>query len=66
MIEAIGVATDQWMGTVADPGTTQASMEGVALFVVVGLIALVPLFSFFRPEPRPGVVPRPRPTTGPA
>jgi hypothetical protein len=66
LIEAIGVATDQWLGTIADPGTTQASMEGVALFVVVGLIALVPLFFFFRPEPRPSRAPQPRPTTGPA
>jgi hypothetical protein len=66
LIEAIGVATDQWMGTVADPGTTQASMEGVALFVVVGLIALVPLFFFFRPEPGSDVARQPRPTTRPA
>jgi len=66
LIEAIGVATDQWLGTLADPGTTQASMEGVALFVVVGLIALVPLFFFFRPEPRPGIARQARPTTGPA
>jgi hypothetical protein len=66
LIEAIGVATDQWLGTIADPGTTQASMEGVGLFVAVGLIALVPLFFFFRPEPRPSRAPQPRPTTGPA
>jgi hypothetical protein len=66
LIEAIGVATDQWLGTIADPGTTQASMEGVALFVAVGLIALVPLFFFFRPEPGPRLAPQPRSTTGPA
>ena len=66
LIEAIGVATDQWLGTIADPGTTQASMEGVALFVAVGLIALVPLFYFFRPEPGPRLAPQPRSTTGPA
>jgi hypothetical protein len=50
LIEAIGVATDQWFGSVADPGTNQASMDGVLLFVVVGLIALGALFVFFRPE----------------
>jgi uncharacterized membrane protein len=66
LIEAIGVATDQWFGSVADPGTTQATMEGVGLFVVVGLIALVPLYFFFRPEPGPRAVSQPRPTTGPA
>ena len=66
VIEAIGVATDQWFGSIADPGTTQASMDGVALFVVVGLIALVPLFFFFRPERAPRVAGQPAPTTGPA
>ena len=66
VIEAIGVATDQWFGWVADPGTTQASMEGVALFVVVGLIALVPLFFFYRPELAPRVAGQPSATTGPA
>jgi hypothetical protein len=50
LIEAIGVATDQWLGSNADPGTNQASIEGAMLFVVVGLIALVPLYFFFRPE----------------
>ena len=41
-------------------------MEGVALFVVVGLISIVPLFLFFRPERGPRVISQPRPTTGPA
>ena len=55
LIEAIGVATDQWFGSVADPGSTQASMGAVALFVTVALISLVPLFFYFRRDYRPGL-----------
>jgi hypothetical protein len=50
VIEAIGVATDQWLGATTVPGTNQASIEAAALFVVVGLIGLVALFAFFRPR----------------
>ena len=55
LIEAIGVATDQWFGSVADPGSTQASMAAVALFVAVAIIGLVPLFFYFRRDYRPGL-----------
>jgi hypothetical protein len=49
-IEAIGVATDQWFGTMADPTSTVASMDAVVLFVVLAVVGLVPLFFFFRPD----------------
>jgi hypothetical protein len=62
LIESIGVATDQWLGSVAEPGTNQASIEGAILFVVVGLIALVPLFFFFRPEHAASASPSIEPT----
>jgi hypothetical protein len=50
LIEAIGVGTDQWFGSTADPGSTQASMEAVVLFVTLAVIGVVPLFFYFRPE----------------
>jgi hypothetical protein len=53
LIEAIGVATDQWFGTTTDPLSDQASMGAVGLFVAVALIALVPLFFYFRPDRGP-------------
>jgi hypothetical protein len=49
-IEAIGVATDQWFGTMADPTSRVASMEAVVLFIALAVIGLVPLFFFFRPD----------------
>jgi len=48
-IEAIGVATDQWLGSSADPTSTVATMAGAWLFVVLALVGIVPLFVFFRP-----------------
>ena len=50
LLESIGVATDQWFGTMADPSSSIASMAAVVLFVALGLIGLVPLFFFFRPD----------------
>ena len=48
LIEAVGVATDQWFGSTADPTSTVATMGGVVLFVVIGLIGIVPLVFYFR------------------
>ncbi|HEU4672277.1 MAG TPA: hypothetical protein VFS32_05195 [Candidatus Limnocylindrales bacterium] len=50
LLESVGVATDQWFGTTADPTSSQASMEAVALFVVLAVVGLVPLWFFFRPD----------------
>jgi hypothetical protein len=49
LIESIGVATDQWFGTQADPNWPAiASIEGMVLFVALALIGLVPLVAYFR------------------
>jgi hypothetical protein len=58
LIEAIGVATDQWFGTMADPTWPAiASMEASALFVALALITLVPLTAYFRAGRRGPVLP---------
>jgi hypothetical protein len=48
LVEAVGVATDQWFGSTADPTSAVATTGGVVLFVVIGLIAIVPLVLYFR------------------
>ena len=54
LIEAIGVATDQWFGTMADPNWPAiASIEAMVLFIVVAAIQLVPLTAYFRPAGPP-------------
>ncbi len=50
LLESIGVATDQWFGSIADPASRQASMEAVALFGILAVVGLVPLWFFFRPD----------------
>jgi len=54
-VEAIGVATDQWLGSSADPASTVATMGGAYLFAAVAIIGIAPLLVFFRRE-RPGRV----------
>ena len=48
VIEAIGVATDQWFGHRADPASTVASAAAVPGFAVLALIGLVVLFAYVR------------------
>jgi uncharacterized membrane protein len=66
LLESVGVATDQWFGSIADPSSTLASMDAVWLFVVLAVIGLVPLWFFFRPDRVPAahrppqVTPRPQ------
>ena len=45
VIEAVGVATDQWFGHLADPTQSAAA---VPLFVVLALVGLVPLVVYLR------------------
>ncbi|MCU1574660.1 MAG: hypothetical protein JWO93_2742 [Micrococcaceae bacterium] len=44
VLEAIGVATDQWFGASADPGTPFASMDVIPLFLLLAVGGSVPLF----------------------
>ncbi len=48
MIEAIGVAVDQWFGHRADPTSDVATLAGVMLFVVLAGATLVPLLLWLR------------------
>jgi hypothetical protein len=52
-IEAVGVATDQWMGHAADPGSAVAATAGTYLFGALAVIGTVPLFLFLRNVRRP-------------
>jgi len=51
VIEAIGVAVDQWFGHRADPASDVATLAGVALFVVLAGATLVPLVLWLRAVP---------------
>jgi hypothetical protein len=51
MIEAIGVAVDQWFGHRADPTSDVATLGGVVLFVVLAGATLVPLVLWLRAVP---------------
>jgi len=48
VLEAIGVATDQWFGASADPGTPFASMAAIPVFLLLAVVGAVPLFFYLR------------------
>ena len=48
VVEAVGVAVDQWMGSAADPTSTVASAAMTPVFAALALIGLVPLFFYMR------------------
>lgn len=48
VIEAIGVAVDQWMGGAADPTSTVASASISPMFAALAVIGLVPVFFYMR------------------
>ncbi len=48
IVEGIGVAVDQWMGSAADPASTVASATMAPVFVVLAVIGLIPLFFYIR------------------
>jgi hypothetical protein len=52
VIEAIGVAVDQWFGHRADPASDVATLAGAVLFVVLAGATLVPLILWLRAVPR--------------
>lgn len=51
VIEAIGVAVDQWFGHRADPTSDVATLGGVVMFVVLAGVTLVPLVLWLRAVP---------------
>jgi hypothetical protein len=53
VLEAAGIAVDQWFGSAADPGSTIASVTASPVFAGVALIGLIPLFLFLRAVRRP-------------
>jgi hypothetical protein len=48
VIEAVGVAVDQWMGGAADPTSTVASASIAPMFAALAVIGMVPLFFYMR------------------
>jgi hypothetical protein len=48
VLEAIGVATDQWFGATADPSTPFASMAAVPMFLLLAVVGAVPLFFYLK------------------
>ena len=48
LVEAIGVATDQWMGSSADPASEVATMGGAAIFAVLAVIGVGALAFYAR------------------
>jgi hypothetical protein len=48
VLEAIGVAVDQWFGFTADPGSPHATMEAVYLFGALAIIGLGALLFYGR------------------
>ncbi len=51
MLEAIGVAIDQWFGHRAAPSSEVATLGGAVMFAVLAAVTLVPLVVWFRAAP---------------
>ena len=51
VVEGFGVASDQWFGHAADPGSSVASAAAAPAFAVLGLVSLVPLIAMLRRLP---------------
>jgi hypothetical protein len=60
VLEAVGVAVDQWFGYRADPTTSYASPGGVWLFAGLAMVGLIPAYLFLRGIGRPLVTPSER------
>ena len=48
VVEGVGVAVDQWMGSAADPASTVASAAMTPVFLALAAIGLLPLFFYMR------------------
>jgi len=57
VIEALGIATDQWFGSQADPSTDFASASMTPAFLAWAVVGLIPLYLALRPLHRPAHVP---------
>ena len=51
MLEAIGVAIDQWFGHRAAPASDVATLGGAVMFALLAAVTLVPLVVWFRAAP---------------
>jgi len=57
VMEAVGIATDQWFGSQADPSTDFASASMTPAFLAWAVVGLIPLHLVLRPLHRPAHVP---------
>jgi hypothetical protein len=48
VLESIGVAPDQWLGSSADPSSEVATMGGVVIFAVLAIIGIIALLYYVR------------------
>lgn len=48
VLEAIGVATDQWFGASADPSTPFASIVVIPMFLLLAVVGAIPLFFYLK------------------
>jgi hypothetical protein len=48
VLEAIGVATDQWFGASADPTTPFASTAVIPMFLLLAVVGAVPLYVYLK------------------
>jgi hypothetical protein len=48
LIESVGVAVDQLFGYAADPTTQHATPAGAAVFGILALVSLIPVYFYFR------------------
>lgn len=48
VLESVGIATDQWFGSLADPTSGSASMSAVPVFAVLALVLAVPVVWYLR------------------
>jgi hypothetical protein len=53
VLEAVGVAVDQWMGHAADPTSPVVSVAVVPGFVALAVVGMVPVFALLRHLDRP-------------
>jgi hypothetical protein len=48
VVESVGIAVDQWLGSIADPASPVVSMSLVPAFLVLAVVGCVPLIALLR------------------